>query len=160
MMQTLMSSKIESPDNFENVTQAPGLCVGGYQSLDDAFPNVDPMVKPLGNRILVQIRTPKNKTKGGIILTEDVQEDELWNEMTAKVIALGPLAFHNRETLKPWPEGEWCKVGDFVRVPKWGGDRIMRGKIGDSNFALFVIFNDHEVIAQVTGDPLELKTYY
>lgn len=154
---TNAAEKIEEP-NLGNPIPKPELAK--EYTLETAFPNIDPGVKPLGNRVLVQIRTPKTQTRGGIILTADLQEDELWNEMTAKVIALGPLAFHDRTTLKPWVEGQWCKEGDFVRVPKFGGDRIMRGKLGDPDFGLFVVFNDHEVIAQVTCDPLTLKTHY
>lgn len=125
----------------------------------EAFPDIDPGVQPLGSRILVQIRTPRTKTKGGIILTDDSKETEMWNEMTAKVIAIGPLAYRNRSTLEHWPEGEWIKPGEFVRVPKYGGDRIQRGLPGENGFALFVVFNDHEVIGKVTCNPLEMKTY-
>lgn len=130
------------------------------QTLETAFPSVAPGVIPLGNRILVQIRSPKEVTKGGIILHTQVREDEMWNEMTAKVIALGPLAFKNRETMQPWPEGDWCKVGQYVRVPKWGGDQIQIGSVDSDVHALFKIFNDHEVIALVEGNPLDFKTYF
>lgn len=127
-------------------------------ALSEAFPDVDPGVRPLGSRILTQIRTPKTKSAGGIILGADVQETELWNTQVAKVIAVGPLAFKNRDTQKTWPEGEWCGVGDYVRVPKYGGDR-WQVKIKDSDFALFVIFNDLDIIGLVTGDPLAVKAF-
>lgn len=128
--------------------------------LADAFPPVDPGVVPYGSRVLVQIRTPKTKSKGGIILTPDTKETELWNTQTAKVVAVGALAFKNRNTMEPWPEGAWCKPGEFVRVPKYGGDRwqVPVSKDG-SEFALFVIFNDLDVIGLVTGDPLEIKAF-
>ncbi len=126
---------------------------------DEAFPPIDPGVRPLGNRVLVQIRSPK-KTAGSIILTSESMEQEMWNEMTAKVIALGPVAYKNRDTLKDWPEGNWITPGKFVRVPKYGGDRIQQGEVGDENCALFVIFNDYEIISEITCDPLSLKTCY
>ena len=126
--------------------------------LTAAFPNVDPGVKPLGSRILVQIRSPRARSKGGILLTGNDRDAELWNEMTAKVIALGPLAYKNRTTMEPWPEGDWVKPGQYVRVPKYGGDRLQYGNVGDPDFALFVTFNDHEVISAITGDPLTMKT--
>lgn len=131
-----------------------------HQSLEDAFPATDAGISPLGNRVLVQIRTPKAKTKGGIILTDESRDEEMWNEMTAKVVALGPLAYCHRDTGKPWIESAWCNPGEYVRVPKWGGDRIMRGQLGDKDFGLFVVFNDHEIISKVTCNPLELKTYF
>ena len=61
-----------------------------YESLEEAFPEVDAGVEPYGTRILVQIRSPKSKTKGGIIVPNDSRETELWNTQVAKVICLGP----------------------------------------------------------------------
>ena len=85
-----------------------------------AFPSVDPGAKPLGGRILVQLRrTQKKATAAGIILVEETKEAEKWNNMVAKVIEIGPLAFKNRDTMQGWPEGSWCEVGDYIRVPKW-----------------------------------------
>lgn len=130
------------------------------RTLEDAFPNIDSGIRPLGNRILVQIRSPMTRTKGGIILGSESIETEMWNEMTAKVISLGPLAFRDRKTLDLWPEGEWVKPGAYVRVPKYGGDRILQGNPGDPDCGLFVIFNDHEIISEVTCNPLDLKTCY
>ena len=128
-----------------------------------AFPSVDPGAKPLGGRILVQLRRTKKKaTSAGIILVEETKETEKWNNMVAKVISIGPLAFKNRDTMQSWPEGSWCSVGDYIRVPKWGGDRWEVKVPGDDDLedpALFMILNDHEVIATVTGDPLAMKAF-
>jgi co-chaperonin GroES (HSP10) len=128
-----------------------------------AFPIVDPGAKPLGARILVQLRRTKKKTAGsGIILVEETKETEKWQNMVAKVIEIGPLAYRNRDTMAPWPEGSWTAVGDFIRVPKWGGDRWEVQVPGDDELeekALFMILNDHEVIAKVTGDPLAMRAY-
>ena len=42
-----------------------------------AFPSVEPGAKPLGGRILVQLRRTKKKTTGsGIILVEETKETE------------------------------------------------------------------------------------
>jgi co-chaperonin GroES (HSP10) len=128
--------------------------------LRDAFPAVDPEATPLGARILVQLRRSKSKTtKAGIILVEETRETEKWNNMVAKVIAIGPLAFRQRDTMAPWPEGSWCEVGDFLRVPKWGGDRWEVSIAGEEEPALFMILNDHEIIAKVTGNPLTMKAF-
>jgi len=128
-----------------------------------AFPSVDPGAKPLGGRILVQLRRTKRKTTGaGILLIEETKETEKWNNMVAKVIEIGPLAFCHRDTMKPWPEGSWCSAGDFIRVPKWGGDRWEVKVPGGDDLedpALFMILNDHEVIAKVTGDPLAMRAF-
>ena len=128
-----------------------------------AFPSVEPGAKPLGARILVQLRRTKKKaTSAGIILVEETKETEKWNNMVAKVLMIGPLAFRKRDTMEPWPEGAWCEVGDYIRVPKWGGDRWEVKVPNDDDLedpALFMILNDHEVIAKVTGDPLEMRAF-
>lgn len=128
-----------------------------------AFPSVEPGAKPLGGRILVQLRRTKKKTtSAGIILVEETKEAEKWNNMVAKVIEVGPLAFKNRDTMQGWPEGSWCVAGDYIRVPKWGGDRWEVKVPGEDNLedpALFMILNDHEVIAKVTCSPLEMRSF-
>lgn len=131
-----------------------------YDSIEEAFPPCDPGVQPFGSRLLVQIRTPKKKTAGGIILMAggDAQETEFWSSQVAIVRSIGPLAFRNRNTMEPWPEGSWCEVGDFVRVPKFGGDR-WTVTIDEETEALIVVFNDLDIIGKITGDPTTLKTY-
>lgn len=125
-----------------------------------AFPSVDPGAKPLGGRILVQLRRTKQTVTGaGIILVQETKETEKWNNMVARVIEIGPLAFKKRDTMEPWPEGSWCEIGDYIRVPKWGGDRWEVEVADDEEKALFMILNDHEVIAKVTGNPLEMKAF-
>jgi co-chaperonin GroES (HSP10) len=128
-----------------------------YSGIDDAFPVIDPGVEPFGSRVIVQIRSAKTKTAGGIILPEDTQETERWNTQAAKVVAVGSLAFHNRNTMQPWPEGSWCAVGDFVRAPKYGGDRWSVEFEGKE--VLFVMFNDLDLLGRITGDPLSMKAY-
>ena len=131
----------------------------GYADIDEAFPACEPGVHPFGSRVLVQIRTPKNKTKGGIILTSETRDTDAWNTHIAKFVAVGELAFKNRTTMEHWPEGSWCVPGDFVRVPKYGGDRwTVKTKSGEDE-ALLVIFNDLDLIGKVTGDPLAIKAF-
>ena len=49
------------------------------ETMKEAFPDVDPGIQPFGSRVLVQIRTAKTKTSGGIILTTDTTDTEKWN---------------------------------------------------------------------------------
>lgn len=124
------------------------------------FPEVDPKVVPLGARVLCQLVTPRKTTASGLILVEETKETERWNNQVARVIAVGPLAFCNRETGEPWKEGMWCEPGDFVIIPRWGGQRrTVRNKENDDEPVFFVTCNDHEIIEKVYGNPLELETY-
>jgi co-chaperonin GroES (HSP10) len=132
-----------------------------YGSIEEAFPNVSPGLRPFGDRVLVQIRTPMTRTKTGFFLPEETRETELWNTQVAKVVALGPVAFKNRDTLQSWPEGDWVKPGMFVRCPKYGGDRWEVEIPGRdrSERAIFVLFRDIDLGGEVEGDPLAMVAY-
>lgn len=118
---------------------------------------VDHNLRPFGSRVLVQLRTAKKKTKGGILLSDETQETIQWNNQVGKVIALGPLCFKDSKTLQSWPEGDWCKVGDYVRVPKHGGDKfeikIPNRDKDDGEVALFCTI-DHLNILGAVPNPL------
>ena len=129
-------------------------------ALVEAFPAADAGIRPFGRRVLVQIRTAKKQTAGGIILTTDTTDTEKWNTQVAKVVLLGPLAFKNRNTMESWPEGDWCQEGDFVRVAKYGGDRwqVPLPESLDGETAMFVIFNDLDIMGSV-ANPLKVKAF-
>lgn len=127
-------------------------------ALAEAFPAAEAGIQPFGSRVLVQIRSPKQKTASGIILDTGTKDTEKWNTQVAKVITVGPLAFKNRTTMESWPEGSWCKEGDFVRVAKYGGDR-WEVSLPSGESALFVIFNDLDIIGSVVGDPLLIRAF-
>lgn len=117
------------------------------RSESDCFPAVDPGIKLKGNRIVVQLRKAKDVSKGGIILVSDTKATEKWNEVIAKVVAVGPLAYRDLNTLETWPEGAWVEVGDLVRVIKYGGDRWAVPH-GDGE-VVFIILQDREVICAI-----------
>ncbi|CAB4240886.1 hypothetical protein UFOVP56_28 [uncultured Caudovirales phage] len=128
-----------------------------------AFPDVNPGQAPFGGRVIVQLRRIKKTAAGSkIILVSETKESEKWQNMIGKVISIGPLAFKNRDTMTSWPEGSWASVGDYVRVPKWGGDRWERhvpGEAESEDPVLFMTINDHELIAKVTDDPLSFNVF-
>lgn len=128
-------------------------------ALAEAFPAVEAGIQPFGSRVLIQIRTAKKKSTGGIILNTDTVDTEKWNTQVGRVVSLGPLAFKNRNTMDSWPEGAWCNVGEFVRVAKYGGDRWEAKIPGTDESAMFVIFNDLDIIGRVIGDPLSVKAF-
>lgn len=120
-----------------------------------AYPEVSPGIEPLGGRVLVQLKRIKRTTNSGIVLVAETRDQEKWNTQTARVVSIGPLAFKKKDTMEPWPEGVWADPGTFVRVPKWGGDRFEVSVPGEPDEpALFMLINDHELIAKVIGDPL------
>lgn len=132
------------------------------QTLEEAFPDVDPGVSPFGNLVLIQVKAAATRTKSGLILNSETIETEFDNTRVAKVIALGPLAFHTRDTQQKWPEGSWVEPGDYVRIPMYGGDRWrvlvgeVKGPKGDTQkiFAEFALIDDLNLKGRITGDPL------
>jgi co-chaperonin GroES (HSP10) len=128
-----------------------------YDSLEDAFPEIDPGIIPFGSRVMVQIRRAKSQTSGGIYIPEEARKTEASNTQVSKVALVGPLAFKNRNTMTMWPEGAWCNTGDFVRTPKYGGDRWTVKHEGEE--IEFVIFNDLDIIGKITGDPTRIRAF-
>jgi len=128
-----------------------------YDSLEDAFPEVDPGIIPFGSRVMVQVRRAKSQTSGGIYIPEEARKTEASNTQVSKVALVGPLAFKNRNTMDMWPEGAWCNPGDFVRTPKYGGDRWTVKKDGEE--IEFVIYNDLDIIGKITGDPMQIRAF-
>lgn len=146
-----------------------------YAGLEEAFPSVDPGLEPFGSLVLVLIRQPKSRSAGGITLDTETRKTDHYNTQITKVISIGPLAFHSRTTGEPWPEGAWAKVGDFVRVPRYGGDRWTMEYVRDdyeidektgkrkavkvTDEAHFALFKDLDLRGRFTGDPLKVKTF-
>lgn len=124
-------------------------------SLNEAFPDVNPGVIPLGTRVLIQLRTVRARTASGIILADDTKQFNKVTTQLGRVIMNGPIAFRNRESGQLWPEGVWAQPGHLVRVPKYGGDRFERKIPGTEDTALFCLFSDHEIIARVDPDAFE-----
>ncbi len=138
------------------------------QSGDDDwfFPKVDAGLTPFGSRVLVQIRSVREKSNGGIILTQSSKDTEHDNTQVAIVVAVGPLAYKNRNTMEAWPEGAWCNPGDFVYVPRYGGSRFERklskpiesAKYGKVEKVQFAIFDDLNFLGKV-DDPHSIPAY-
>lgn len=121
--------------------------------------------KPFGSRVLLQLKKPEVVSRGGIHLAAETIETDLWNTEVARVVDMGSLAFKNRETMEYWPEGAWCKPGDFVRVPKYGGSRWVVDVEGPKvpgpinyNKVMFLIVNDLDLLSEVK-DPLKIRAF-
>jgi co-chaperonin GroES (HSP10) len=119
------------------------------RSEQECFPEVDPGVEILGDRVLVQLRREKITSKGGILLVDETRQTLRFNETVAKVIGIGPLAYKNPDDLTPWPEGPWVKVGDLVRTIKYGGDRYVVQPDDDGAGVIFITLQAREVISKI-----------
>jgi len=135
------------------------------EKLSAAFPSIEPGERPLGSLVLLQVRQAMT-TYGDakLVLTKNDIETEFDNTQVAKVLALGAVAYCSRETLVPWPEGAWVKVGDYVRISQHNGKRWTKavpGTRGNSveDRVTFVLIDDLH-IASVIDDPMAVKAFF
>lgn len=115
----------------------------------ECFPDIDPGIEVAGDRVLVQLRREKTTSKGGIILVDETKATLRFNETVAKVKQIGPLAYKSPDTLEPWPEGPWCKVGDLVRTIKYGGDRFVVSPEDEGAPVVFITIQAREIISRI-----------
>ena len=95
--------------------------------------------KPTGWRILVLPFKQKEKTKGGILLADETVERSQVASTCGLVLDMGPHCYDKER----YPEGPWCKKGDWIIFARYAGSRI---KIDGGEIRLL---NDDEVLATV-----------
>ena len=95
--------------------------------------------KPTGWRIIVLPFKQKEKTRGGIILADETIERSQVASTCGLVLDMGPHCYDKER----YPEGPWCKKGDWVIFARYAGSRI---KIDGGEIRLL---NDDEVLATV-----------
>lgn len=129
------------------------------KAIEEMFPTIDPEFTPFGHRVIVQVRRVVNKTSSGIILAKETKETEAYNNTIARLIAVGPLAFKNRATGEPWPEGVWASVGDYVKVSRWGGERWTVDMKDGLEPVMLAILSDGDLIGKYTGDVRKVRSH-
>jgi len=86
----------------------------------DNITNVDQLPEPSGWRILVLPFTPKDKTKGGILIAQETLDKIRIATNCGYVLKMGPLCY----TEKKFTSGPWCKKGDWVIFARYAGSRL------------------------------------
>lgn len=112
-------------------------------------PIIDQLPNPSGWRILVLPFTPKEKTKGGIIFSQESLDKARIATNCGYVLKLGPLAYKDKEK---FPTGPWCKEKDWVIFARYAGSRL---PIEDGEVRLL---NDDEVLGTIK-DPESVLHY-
>jgi co-chaperonin GroES (HSP10) len=82
---------------------------------------IDSLPQPSGWRILVLPFTPKDKTKGGIIFSQESLDKLRISTNCGYVLKMGPLAYHDKER---YATGPWCKEKDWVIFARYAGSRL------------------------------------
>ena len=101
---------------------------------------VDELPEPSGYRLLVLPFTPKEKTKGGILIAQETLDKLRIAVNCGYVLKIGPLAYKDEEKFS---SGPWCKKGDWVIFARYAGSRlpIEGGEVR--------ILNDDEVLGTI-----------
>ena len=94
---------------------------------------------PTGWRLLVLPFKMKEKTKGGIIMSDMTIERQQVASQCGLVVALGEQCYDKER----YPEGPWCKKGDWVVFARYAGSRI---QIDGGEVRLL---NDDEILATI-----------
>ena len=105
--------------------------------------------EPTGWRLLVLPFTPKEKTKGGIIIAQESLDKARIATNCGYVVKMGPMAYGDKEK---FPSGPWCKEGDWVIFARYAGSRlpIEGGEVR--------LLNDDEVLGTIK-DPESVLHY-
>ena len=109
----------------------------------------DELPIPSGWRLLVLPFTPKEKTKGGIIIAQEALDKARIATNCGYVVKIGPMAYGDKEK---FPTGRWCKQGDWVIFARYAGSRlpIEGGEVR--------LLNDDEVLGTIK-DPESVLHY-
>ena len=129
--------KIESVEEVERVDET------NVANIKDELP------QPSGWRLLVLPFTPKEKTKGGIIIAQESLDKARIATNCGYVVKMGPMAYGDKEK---FPTGPWCKEKDWVIFARYAGSRlpIEGGEVR--------LLNDDEVLGTIK-DPESVLHY-
>ncbi len=143
-----MTSKVETqketvPDrvmNFgSNNAKAPETADEGITP-DNLEAHAESLPRPTGYRILILPFAPASVTKGGIMIAKQTVDKERLATVVGYVVSMGPDAYS--DTFK-FPEGAWCKEGQFVIYGRYAGARFK------TNYGEHRILNDDEIIGTI-----------
>ena len=99
--------------------------------------------EPTGYRLLIVLPEIAEKTEGGVFMPDGLKKDEGTASIIGFVLKSGPDAYSDKSR---FPNGSWCKEGDFVIFRSYSGTRF---KVHGKEFRLI---NDDTVEA-VVDDP-------
>ena len=86
--------------------------------------------EPKGYRLLIALPEIDEKTQGGVIMPDGLVKDESTASIIGFVIKMGSDAYADKER---FPNGAWCKEGDFVIFRSYSGTRF---KVAGKEFRL------------------------
>lgn len=98
-----------------------------------------------GFMIAVKLFVADEKTAGGILLTDKTRDDSRYSSVAGLVVGMGPQAYkgNNPDGTPRYPEGPWCRVGDWVLLPRYEATLmtfrgVSMGMIADDRIQLVI----------------------
>ena len=153
-----MSEKIITSSDSEEIPKTKLALEEKYNKLDEdkdaAYERLktkegDKLPKPTGWRMIVLPFKMPDKSKGGLYFGQETLEKQQVASTCGLVLAQGPHCYDKEK----FPEGPWCKVGDWVIFARYAGSRIQidGGEVR--------ILNDDEVLATIANPEDILHQY-
>jgi len=138
-----LDEKYQEENKKQQVEDSKRLDETNIGSLKDELP------EPSGWRMLVLPFTPKEKTKGGIIFSQESLDKARMVTNCGYVLKMGPLCYKDKNKFETGP---WCKEKDWVIFARYAGSRlpIEGGEVR--------LLNDDEVLGTIK-DPESVLHY-
>lgn len=130
------------PPNLNDAYDADGNFDPGQLS----EPVRDRIPVPVGWRIAILPYRGPEKTKGGIVLSEETQKKTQLATTVGYVLRVGDLAYLDESK---FPKGPWCQEGDWIVFGRYAGSRI------NIDGGEIRILNDDEIIGRI-NDPSDI----
>lgn len=104
-------------------------------------------LRPCGDRVLVKLKNPEEKSTGGIVLVTAINKDmERHASCEAYILRLGHDSFKMLGSGEPW-----CKVGDLVLIRKYSGEN--REDLIDGELCRLI--SDEDILGVFEGEGLK-----
>lgn len=122
------------------------------------------MPRPAGYMVAVKIYvrpeemkeiTREDGSKTTLYLPSVATREDKFSSVSALVVALGPQAYKGKNHLGEdrFPEGPWCKVGDFVAIPR------NEGFLFNYRGVTMSLLPDDKIMA-IIEDPTDVQATY
>lgn len=148
---------------------------------ESTVPDPDPLPIIPGWSVLIRPVAIKERTKGGIILTDQYREDVKYLTTVGRVLALGDFAYSHQDFWKPevvsldeefldrdamkvesfgvdglhlaYIKRPWCKVGDHVCYGKFAGTKFIYKGVK-------LLLLEDRLVDMVVPDPASIDPQY
>jgi chaperonin GroES len=135
-------SKLILPKGFQKKTKT--------NEEENKEPAMERVPQATGWRMVILPYKGVEKTKGGLLLTDKAIEEQQLTTNVGLILSMGSDAYADKNK---FPNGPWCKKGDWVVFAKYAGSRV-RIEGGEIR-----ILNDDEILAKLK-DPKDVLTIY